>query len=221
MPRLESPIQDEAAIFSPGVVSRLEPMLRSFDRAGIAQMAVLTVPTLQGYSIEEAAIRIVDQWKLGDAKKDNGLLFLISKGDRKIRIEVGQGLEGKIPDVLAKRIIDQWVTPAFKSGQFDQGLMLGVLKVFSLVDADFLSKQLKGSPDLAKASAHSKAPRQFSFLRLLIFFVLFLVILFGRMTQFLFIPHGRSSGRFGGGFGGGGFGGGGGGFSGGGASGGW
>ena len=156
--------------------------------------------------------QVTDKWKLGDAKKDNGVLFLISVTDRKMRIEVGQGLEGVLPDILAGRIIEE-VKPYFKIGRFDEGISIG---------SELIIKSLKGEKIPEKDSSNGHFP----FIQI---FVLIIFIIWSLLRRFFWIfpsMGGRRSGGFysGGGFGGGGGGGwsgGGGGFSGGGASGNW
>ena len=84
------------------------------------------IPSLQGDAIEDYAIRVVEQWRLGDARRDDGLLFLVSTGDRAMRIEVGHGLEGAIPDVVASRVIRDVVTPRFQAGDMAGGIDAGI-----------------------------------------------------------------------------------------------
>jgi uncharacterized protein len=191
---------------------------------GGPQIQVLTVVNLQGLPIEEATIRVADAWTLGDKDKDNGILFLVSKEERKMRIEVGQGLEGDLPDVIAKRIISRVVTPLFKSGQMDRGLTEGVTAILSYIAPQFLEGREAPSHEQIESQGRGS---NLSFLFIIGLFLLisFLRILMGR-GGFASSGYHRGGGYIGGGgFGGGrssgGWSGGGGGFSGGGASGDW
>jgi uncharacterized protein len=222
IPAFTSPVMDEANFLSSKEKAQLESYLNSLFAQGGSQIVVYTTTSLEQEDIAAYSIRVVDQWKLGTAKGDNGVLFLISKDDRKLRIEVGQGLEGVLVDAYAKRILDQVVSPYFKQGLFSQGIFAGVEAIVSYTD-----------PEKALSPAPKAKRRQSSPLSLLFFLVIFVVVWVlgafgGRRSRYGMLGAAAgwgSAGRGGfggGGFGGGGFGGGGGGgFSGGGASGGW
>jgi uncharacterized protein len=122
VPFLSGRIVDLADMLSPGAEQRLEVELEAIESTNGAQLAILTVPTLEGEAIESFALRVVEAWKLGQKKQDNGALLLIARDDRKMRIEVGYGLEGAIPDVIAKRILAERLTPRFQAGDFDGGI---------------------------------------------------------------------------------------------------
>lgn len=204
VPTLSGPVMDEAGYLSRQDRQALMQLLYDFNRRGKAQVQVLVVESLQGLPIEQASIQIVDKWKLGDAKKDNGVLFLISAQDRQMRIEVGQGLEGAIPDVIAKRIISDQVIPLFRSKRFSDGIVLGTHEILRYADKEFADENIA-----AEQSQDNSLP-----LGIVIFLVLVVMVL-GRF--------GGGGGRRlrGGGFGGGGYYGGGGGWSSGGGGGGW
>ena len=219
VPALQGPVMDQVGVMEPQKRQELSRILIDFNNRGKAQIQILIVPSLQGETIEQASIKIVDQWKLGDAKLDNGLLFLVAFEDRRMRIEVGQGLEGAIPDVLAKRIIADVVTPYFKARRYSDGIEAGLVQLMALVDQEFVeSRQIE-----APAARGGKAS-------IFVIFVLLMIIgFFGRFGGGggRGLRRGRDIGYWGGGGGGwssgGGssWGGGGGGFSGGGSSGGW
>lgn len=114
----------------------LEDRLRRFEEAKGSQIAVLIVPTTQPEAIEQFAIRVVDEWKIGRKVIDDGLLILIAKDDRKMRIEVGYGLEGAIPDLYAKRIITETMTPYFKRGDFAGGIDAAVNQLIGLIEGE-------------------------------------------------------------------------------------
>lgn len=107
-------------------VARLNSTIGEFERTTGAEMAVVVIKSLDGVSVEEAAVKLFELWGIGKKGKDNGLLLLWSTGDRRVRVEVGYGLEGTLPDILVGRILDTYVIPKFKAGDFDQGLIDGV-----------------------------------------------------------------------------------------------
>ncbi|MCB0351554.1 MAG: TPM domain-containing protein, partial [Bdellovibrionales bacterium] len=216
VPKLAGPVVDLANVLSPQDKAQLDRLIRQIDKTGRAQIAVLTVLNLQGETIEQASIQVADKWKLGTAKADNGLLILFAKEDRKVRIEVGQGLEGDIPDIYAKRIISDVMIPFFKSGDFSQGLYAGVEQVGKILVPDLVVK--------SHVPPRRRPDRSPSILVIIIvfLFMIFRFAMFRRRSMWgsHYGNSGWGSGGFGGsgggGFGGGGFSGGGGGFSGGG-----
>lgn len=235
VPPMVGPVTDEAGVLSPRAVQKLSSVLIQLHDSGGSQIAVLTVPSLGDASIEEAGIKVTDQWKLGGKGKDNGVLLLIAPNDRKVRIEVGKGLEGELTDAYSRRIINQVITPAFKENDFDSGIVGGVVQIIAVTDPNF-DLQSTGMQRRGRSSGKSMSPMQgLGLLVLLIIFIIIAVI--HRILQFFgLVPRsgfGRSGswiggglgGLGGGGFGGGGggssWGGGGGGFSGGGSSGQW
>ncbi len=126
VPYLSGRVVDDAEILSPATRERLAATSKAHEARTTNQVVVLTVPTLGGESVEEYANRVFAAWKLGQQGKDNGVLVLIVPNDRKMRIEVGYGLEGTLPDVAAARIIRDRMTPRFKAGDFDGGVAEGV-----------------------------------------------------------------------------------------------
>ena len=136
VPALTTPVIDQAGILSQNQKLEIEDMLHKFRDQHQAQIQVLIVSDLQGDGIEEAAIQVFDQWKLGDAKRDDGLLMLFAINEKKMRIEVGQGLEGSVPDIIAKRIISEVMRPFFQRGEFYPGIKLGVLAVEGAITED-------------------------------------------------------------------------------------
>lgn len=124
-----------------------EAKLKSFEEAKGSQIAVLIVPTTQPEAIEQYAIRVVDVWKVGRERVDDGLLLLIAKEDRKVRIEVGYGLEGAVPDLYAKRIINEALTPNFKRGDFAGGIDGALNALIGLVEGEPLPEPHPASID--------------------------------------------------------------------------
>ncbi len=224
VPALRSAVTDRAGILSPATRQQLESALRQLQRVGGTQLAVLTLPNLAGLTIEQASIRVVDEWKLGSKEADKGVLLLVARDERKVRIEVGQGLEGALTDAYAKRIIDEGITPLLRQGDMNGGITIGIYQIARITNPEvdlkpYLEGQLRQG---GSRSRRARSPLQSLFAALLM-----LAVFSMRVGFFpLFWLGGRGFGRGGGGFsgGGGGFGGfsgGGGGFSGGGASGGW
>ncbi len=137
VPGLQGRVNDHAAILSSGTKQQLEQLLQLFEQQESTQIVVLTVPSLEGDNLENFSIRVVEKWKIGQKGLDNGVLLLIAKEDRKLRIEVGYGLEGKLTDLVAGQIISKVITPEFKMGDFDQGVIEGVNSIVSVVRGEF------------------------------------------------------------------------------------
>jgi len=230
IPKLTGPVVDRAGMITRSARRKISQSLQQLKKQGGTQIAVLTLNDLAGISIEQASIQVVDQWKLGDEKSDNGILLLISKKDRKMRIEVGQGVEGDLTDAYSKRIIDETMVPLFRSGKVDEGVLLGVYQIAQRANPTMNLESVFGSGQRGWKRRTRSRRGIGSFLPFILLLFLFGSRL-GRRRGMggagLFLSGmllGGLGGRGysgGGGFSGGGFGGGGGGFSGGGASGGW
>ena len=136
VPYLAGRVNDLAGMISPEAEARIESRLAELQRSTGAQVAVLTVPSLEGDPIEDFSMRVVETWKLGSAERDNGVLFLIARDDRRMRIEVGYGLEAVIPDILAGRIQDELVRPSFQGGDFDGGVEAAIEAIAGLAEGD-------------------------------------------------------------------------------------
>jgi len=133
VPPLQSRVTDLAGTLSAGEVVQLEQKLAAFEAKKGSQIAVLIVLTTQPETIEEYSIRVVDAWKLGRKRIDDGVLLIIAKQDRAVRIEVGYGLEGVLPDAIAKRIVDEIIVPKFKQGDFAGGINAGVERMMAVI----------------------------------------------------------------------------------------
>ncbi len=129
-------VVDQTGILSSDQVARLEQTLKDFEDRKGSQIAVLIVSTTAPETIEQYSLRVVEQWKLGRKKIDDGALLIIAKEDRKLRIEVGYGLEGVLNDATAKRIIDEIITPRFKNSDFDGGIEAGVERIIGVIDGE-------------------------------------------------------------------------------------
>jgi len=137
VPYLQGRVTDDAEILSPAAVERIGALLSGHEARTTDQVAVLTVATLDGESIEDFALRVFEAWQLGRKDKDNGVLVVVAPGDRRMRIEVGYGLEGRLTDLEAGRIIRNVMTPRFKSDDYDGGVEQGVAAILTqLQDGD-------------------------------------------------------------------------------------
>ncbi|MBN1115426.1 MAG: TPM domain-containing protein [Oligoflexia bacterium] len=219
VPEARQWVNDYAGIVDPNVENKLNSLLRDYQSKTGTQFVVLTVDSIQDAgSIEQYSIAVAEKWKLGQKGKDNGILMLVALKERKVRIEVGYGLEGVLPDIIAGRIIRDDIIPYFKTGDFTDGIINGALLVIKRVSPDY-------NPDIAPSvqtvKRRHKSSSVFNIIVLIVLLLSSFLRVFGR-GFFWFGGFGGPSGR--GGFGGGGlggFGGGGGGFGGGGASGSW
>ncbi len=126
LPVLKSRVTDETSTLSLSFRTNLEAKLESYEKETSNQIAVLIIESLNGIPIEEYSLEVAEKNKLGQKGKDNGVLLTIAKADKKLRIEVGYGLEGVLTDVLCKRIISNEITPSFKSGNFEEGIAKGI-----------------------------------------------------------------------------------------------
>jgi uncharacterized protein len=126
VPALRARVTDLANLLPPDRERALEARLAAFEGETSHQLAVLTVPTLEGEPIESFALRVAEQWKLGQKGLDNGLLLVIASQDRAARVEVGYGLEGAVPDAVSKRVLEDVIFPRFRAGDFAGGIESGV-----------------------------------------------------------------------------------------------
>jgi len=138
VPPLSARVTDLTGTLSSSQVQSLDSRLRAFERARGSQVAVLILPSTQPETIEEYSIRVADAWKIGREKVDDGVILVVAKDDRKLRIEVGRGLEGAIPDALAKRIVSDVIAPHFKSGDFFGGIAAGSDALMALITGESL-----------------------------------------------------------------------------------
>jgi len=237
VPPLEGRVNDRAGIFSSSQSRELDQYLAALEQESSVQMAVLTVPGLKGEDLEGFSIRVADEWKLGQEGKDNGVLLILAVKDRKVRLEVGYGLEGVLTDAKSGYIVREIMIPYFSKGDYSGGITAAAMAVAGVVTGgkDITQSAIEESGRKGEQSSRRSVPINL----LVILFILFFNS-FGRMGrrgrgglfQLLFLNSllgssrrsgwgGGSGSSFGGGGFGGGFGGGGGGFGGGGASGSW
>lgn len=137
VPFLSGRVNDNAGLLSPEAKSSLEAKLKDLEARKGHQVAVLTLDSLEGAPLEDFSLKVARTWELGRKGKNDGVLFLISKSDRKLRIEVGHGLEGALPDALAGRIIQNEVVPRFRAGDFEEGVAAGVDAIVASIDGTY------------------------------------------------------------------------------------
>lgn len=145
VPALSGRVVDQTMTLSQGEQASLDRTLRDFEARKGSQVAVLIVPTTAPESIEQFSIRVAEAWKIGRKKVDDGAILLVAKDDRKLRIEVGYGLEGALTDVTSKRIIDEIITPRFKAGDFAGGITAGVNQIIKVIDGEPLPAPVERS----------------------------------------------------------------------------
>ncbi len=213
-PALTGRVVDNGGFLSSASQARLSQQLEAHENATGNQVVVATVADLQGYPIEQYGYQLGRYWGIGEKDKNNGVILLIARAERKIRIEVGYGLEGILTDAISSNIIHTIIEPAFKKGQFEKGINTGVTAIIDALGGKYVANKP------VKSTKSNK------------FWLLILLVMFFWPMSGLFLPFAMSGSRYrggfgggggfgSGGFGGGGFSGGGGGFGGGGASGGW
>ncbi len=168
VPNLQGYVNDYAGMISPPARLKIEEALRAFEQSDSTQIVILTVPSLEGQNIEEFGIKVGEAWKIGKKGKDNGILFIVSKQERKIRIEVGYGLEGKLTDLTAGRIIDLVIKPRFKQEDFDGGFIAGVSSLIDATRGEFRAEQRP-----ARRGQRAISP----FLSIFLFFAIFTLIM--------------------------------------------
>ena len=138
VPPLKGRVTDLTGSLTAVQITNLERMLADFEARKGSQIAVLMVPTTRPEAIEQYSIRVADQWKVGRKKVDDGLIVVVAKNDHKLRIEVGYGLEGAIPDIVARRVIRETMAPHFVDGDFYGGLRAGTEQLMRLIDGEKL-----------------------------------------------------------------------------------
>lgn len=136
VPPLTAPVIDQTQTLTGEQIASLDRTLRAFNESKGAQISVLIVPTTQPETIEQYSIRVAENWKLGRKGTDDGVLLLVAKDDRAVRIEVGYGLEGALPDALANRITDQVIVPRFRTGDYAGGIAEGVNRIIAVIEGE-------------------------------------------------------------------------------------
>lgn len=152
VPALSVRVTDRADLLTPAQARELEQRLADFEKQTGHQFAVLTIPSLDGEVLENYSLRVVEAWRLGDAKRDDGLLLLVARRERKARIEVGYGLEGVITDVLATRVIRNQLAPAFRAGDYAGGIRQVMTTLMAASKGEAVSPTGAGDPSVSDAT---------------------------------------------------------------------
>jgi uncharacterized protein len=152
VPPLVGHVTDQTKTLTPQQLATLEQTLSAFEAQKGSQLAVLIVPTTAPEEIEQFALRVAEQWKLGRKKVDDGAIVVVAKNDRALRIEVGYGLEGALSDITSKRIISETITPRFQQGDYFGGIEAGVGQIIQVVNGEALpapnSRAADGNADV-------------------------------------------------------------------------
>ena len=183
VPRLAARVNDTSGTLAADQRSRLEEKLAAFERAKGAQIAILIVATVKPETVEQYALRVVESWRLGRRGVDDGALLLIAKEDRKLRIEVGYGLEGVLNDATAKRIISETISPRFKQGDFYGGIDAGVDAMISIVAGEALPAPTPAAAEQPMGASDDDRMAIVLFAGVVLVFVVgrFLRAIFGRL----------------------------------------
>lgn len=136
VPELSRRVTDLTGTLAAGQVAALEGRLAAFEAERGSQIAVLIVPTTDPEDIAQFGIRVAEQWKVGREKVDDGVILIVARDDRRLRLEVGYGLEGAIPDAVAKRVIAETITPYFRAGDYYGGIDAGVTQLMRLIEGE-------------------------------------------------------------------------------------
>jgi uncharacterized protein len=176
VPPLKGRVNDLANMIHPTMSHQLESALAQLEKTDSTQIVVLTIASLEGQILEEFSLAVVERWRIGQKNVDNGVLLLVVKKERKIRIEVGYGLEGKLTDLVAGRIIRNIMTPRFKMGRFDQGIVEGVSAIIGVVRGEFTAP----TPGRRSGDFPRTSP---GLIGIIAFF--FLINMLGRVNRFI------------------------------------
>jgi uncharacterized protein len=175
VPRLQGRVNDYAGMLSPSTETQLDAALADLEQTDSTQIVVLTLPSLQGESLEDFSIRVAEAWQIGQKDLDNGALLLIARKERKMRIEVGYGLEGTLTDLISGRIIRNIIVPQFRAGNFDQGIADGVAAMIGVVRGAYSPPADRRRPSGGGSGFHGL------FITLIAFF--FLINVLGRVRR--------------------------------------
>lgn len=182
VPLLKGRVNDYADMLSSHAESQLDALLRDLEKTDSTQLVVVTIPSLEGEDLEGFSIKLAEQWKIGQKGLDNGAILLIAKKERKVRIEVGYGLEGSLTDLMAGRIIRNVIVPQFRAGNFDRGVLDGIQAMSGVVRGEYKAPQKISSRKDPRGGTHPGIVGLFAFV--------FLISMLGRLRRFLGIAAG-------------------------------
>jgi uncharacterized protein len=174
IPKLEKRVTDLAGVLNPDQAANMESRLQALETTDSTQIAVLIIPSLEGESLEDYSIRVVEAWKIGQKGRDNGALLLVSIQDHAIRIEVGYGLEGTLTDAHSSRIIRNDIAPRFRQQDFYGGIDAGITGIIETVKGTY-----QGNPATERRSS-GKKPGLFNLLIVLLFPLLWILSITGK-----------------------------------------
>ncbi len=175
VPRLKGRVNDYAGMLSSYTERQLDDILRQLEQTDSTQIVVLTIPSLEGDNLEAFSIRVAEQWKIGQKGFDNGAILLIAKKERKIRIEVGYGLEGRLTDLVSGQIIRNVIVPQFRAGNINRGISNGIQAMIKAVRGEFKA------PDHTRSRRIQKPGSRFNLFSLIIF--LAVINMLGRLRR--------------------------------------
>ena len=138
-------VHDEASALSAGIIDQLEQQLKVYEDSTSNQIAILIIPSLAGAVLEDYSLKVSEKWKLGQAKKDNGVLLLIAVDDHKMRIETGSGLEGVLTDAICNQIIRNEIAPFFRKNEYDAGVRAGINAIIKAIGGEYTADGLDSS----------------------------------------------------------------------------
>jgi len=141
-------VHDDAHVLKQETIDHLEKQLAQYEDSTSNQIAILIISSLEGESIEEYSFRVAEKWALGQKEKDNGVLLLIAVDDHKMRIEVGEGLEGALTDAMSSRIIRNEMAPAFRRGDFDSGVTAAIDAIVKAIGGEYSAEDINELTDL-------------------------------------------------------------------------
>lgn len=178
VPALKGRVNDYGDMISPASKKILEDKLASFETSDSTQVVILTVNSLEGDALEDFTIRVAEKWKIGQAKKDNGVILFAAKNDRLLRIEVGRGLEGVLTDLLSGRIIDNIIRPKFKAADFDSGFIEGTDAIIQACRGEF-----KNASPAVSGSKEGPVSKYITFLFIVFYFVIIIISQFSKILS--------------------------------------
>jgi uncharacterized protein len=167
-------VHDDAHVLKHETIEALEAQLRAYEDSTSNQIAILTISSLDGESIEEYSLRVAEKWKLGQKDKDNGVLLLIAVDDHKMRIEIGHGLEGVLTDALSNRIIRNEMAPAFRRADFDEGVTAAITGITKAIGGEYTANDSNELGELSTTARILIGLGIYAFLGIFAFFGLFI-----------------------------------------------
>lgn len=190
-PALTGRIVDAANLIKSEDKAAIETSLKDLEGKASDQLAVVTLPSLQGYAVEDFGVRLARHWQIGQKDKDNGVLLIVAPNERKVRIEVGRGVEGQLTDLMSSLIINNAILPAFRRGDFSGGIRDGVRDI-----KDVLLGDAEGVKQRAKGVGQGAGPDYFAIFLLLLFLAIFIYVVWVQAKHAQQMPQSMRRGRW-------------------------